>query len=282
MAPRRMKVAHIPFDSEFNKSKLNNIEHVKTITVNGVLKSTHEICQVLSEEAGPYEILKFFQQFARVRNALGWSDGPKLFYKFPEHLHGVYLDLWEDQVEDINTSTTASFDTELALFKAELLDGYTYGNQIAYLRALRKPGKMSPKTFLLKLKSANRLVKSLPGAPDDHAGFSDDELKRRFLEAMPNSWIDKFHDAGMSLEKTSLVDIKRYMELQNLKDPYVDKKDKEQNSLNDQNRSYNNQNGSNNRCGNRGGNHNHNRSGNGNGYNRNSNASGCSTRILTA
>jgi len=61
MAPRRVEVANIPFDSEFNESKLNYIKHSKTINVNGVHESTHETCQSLSEEAGPYEILKFFQ-----------------------------------------------------------------------------------------------------------------------------------------------------------------------------------------------------------------------------
>mmetsp|Transcript_3269 Transcript_3269/g.5018 ORF Transcript_3269/g.5018 Transcript_3269/m.5018 type:complete len:186 (-) Transcript_3269:558-1115(-) len=142
---------------------------------------------------------------------------------------------------------------------------------MAYLCSLRKPGKMSPNTFLLKLKAANRLVKSLPGAPDTNAGFSEEQLKRQFLKAMPNSWIDKFHDANMSLKKTSLVDIKWYMDRQNLKDPYANKKDKEQNCTNnDQNFSRNNQHGSNNRHGNCGGSSNR----DGNGNNRNSNANG--------
>ena len=266
-----MEVAHIPFDSEFDESNLHYIKHSKTVNIDGVLEVTHDKCQLLSENAGPYEILKFLQRFDRIRHALGWDDGPKLFNKFPEHLQGFHRDIWDDQVEGANTTTLESFNTELALFKNELLDGYNYGDQMAYLRVLRKPGKMTPNTYLLKLRAANRLVKSLPGAPDVNPGFDDEELKRRFLEAMPSSWAKNFHNADMTLEKCTLMDVKRYMDRQHLMDPFVDKKDNDANrSNNEQNRSRNNQHGSNNRRGNRGGNNS--RNNNRNGRNTNSDA----------
>jgi len=70
------------------------------------------------------------------------------------HLSGYHLDVWESVATGWN-ATVISLNQRLQDFKLELIEGYTYKDQLDYLRTVKKPGKMEPGQFLLKLQAAN-------------------------------------------------------------------------------------------------------------------------------
>ncbi len=184
----------------------------------------------LNEDASPYEILQFLSTFQRVRKAMGCTTGSKLYQKFPIHLHDYHLDVWE-LVSGDRTHTVAHFNAQLQGFKLELLRGYRYEEQMNYLRSLKKPGKMEPSQFLLKLRSANRMAIQLPDALEFDQGFSDLQLRRVFLAAMPSSWQDHLEDANLDVDNTTIEETRNYMDKQSNKDPFNPKnKDKGNNN----------------------------------------------------
>jgi hypothetical protein len=70
-------------------------------------------------------------------------------------------------------------------FKSQLLKDEDYDNQLDYIWELQKPCDMKPGTFLLYLRIQNSMVQELPGAPNADAGFSDMQLRRIYLHAIP-------------------------------------------------------------------------------------------------
>ena len=163
MANRRKKPV-IPFDFEPDYSiPMEYIRHqLRTRTENDE-DVVEEKLQRLHEEASPYEILQFFSAFQRVRSSMNWAEGPKLYQKFPLHLNDYHLEIWESLTNQ-RDRTTDNFNLQLQEFKAELLRGYKYEDQMNYLRSLKKPGKMEPSQFLLKLRATNRMATQLPDA----------------------------------------------------------------------------------------------------------------------
>jgi hypothetical protein len=79
---------------------------------------------------------------------------------------------------------------------------------------------MTPGTFLLYLRIQNSMVQELPGAPDTNAGFTDTQLRRIYLHAMPLPWQSKFEDADKAVADTSLNAMRTYFDKQHAKDPY--------------------------------------------------------------
>lgn len=79
---------------------------------------------------------------------------------------------------------------------------------------------MKPGTFLLYLQIQNSMVQELPGAPAIDAGFSDTQLRRTYLHAMPPAWQSKFEDAHKTVPDTSLNAMHAYFDKQHVKDPY--------------------------------------------------------------
>jgi hypothetical protein len=151
MSTRNKKAAVISFDLDHDDSKLEFVKHQRTTTdANDVRETTEERVPKLAEDASPYEILRFLSAFNRTKINLSWTTGPKLFQKFPMHLEGYHYDAWELITDGVNP-TVALFTTSIEEFKNELLEGYTYEDQMDYLRDLKKPGKLEPSTFLLKL-----------------------------------------------------------------------------------------------------------------------------------
>ncbi len=147
MANRRSNPV-IPFDYEPEKPKAGEfIKHQLRMQAQDNEDIIEDQIPKLSEEASPYEILQFLSIFQRVRRTMNWTTGPKLYQKFPVHLSGYHLDVWELPTND-RTATVANFNDQLQEFKSELLQGYTDEDQMDYLRTLKKPGNMGPSQFL--------------------------------------------------------------------------------------------------------------------------------------
>ena len=129
-----------------------------------------------------------------------------------------------------------------------------------YLRSLKKPGKMEPSQFLLKLGTANRMATQLPDAPDFEHGFTELQLKRVFLAAMPRAWQENFENANLTVHNTTVQDIRTYMDKQSAKDLFVPRnKSKDNNDRGESNdRNKQNRNNGNNNRNNRHGNNSHN------------------------
>jgi len=151
----RKAVPVIPFDFELDTTTLEYVKHqLKVRAQDGSEDTIEDKIPKLREDASPYEILHFLSTFQRVRHTMNWTTGTKLAQKFPMHLIGYHLDTWEVLMGNRN-ATVNNFELSLNEFKQELLEGYTYEDQIDYLRTLKKPGKMEPSQFLLKLQAAN-------------------------------------------------------------------------------------------------------------------------------
>ncbi len=112
---------------------------------------------------------------------MSWTTGLKLYQKFPMHLTGYHLDMWE-QLAAEQAATVDGFNETLQTFKTELLQGYMYEDQMDYLRSLKKPGKMEPSQFLPKLRAANRMATQLPDAPDLNTGSQTCSYEEYFLQ----------------------------------------------------------------------------------------------------
>ena len=120
---RNRRVPVIPFDAQYDESEIEYIKHERiTIDNNGEEEKVNERMPRLNEEAEPLEILRFLSAFARVREDLSWTNGPKLYQKFRMHLTGYHLELWDTTI-DGNNRTVATFNDVLKEFKTELLDG---------------------------------------------------------------------------------------------------------------------------------------------------------------
>jgi hypothetical protein len=134
--------------NDYDDSKIEFIKHQLTTKVENVTETVEEPVPKLSASATPSEILKFLNTFNRVRANLSWTTGPKLFQHFPMHIKGYHYDMWE-VITDSVTKNVSQFNKCLGEFKAELLEGYNYEDQMDYLRDIKKPSQMQPSKFLL-------------------------------------------------------------------------------------------------------------------------------------
>ena len=130
---RRRNVPVIPFEPDYDESKLEHIHHKRSVTdANDVRETISEQVPMLSEDASPHEILKFLTKFHKARTNLQWTTGPKLFQRFPMHLHTDHREIWDTIIADFN-ETVIHFNDSLSEFKQELLRGYKYEAQMDYL-----------------------------------------------------------------------------------------------------------------------------------------------------
>jgi len=162
MSSKNKRLAIIPFEADFDESKASFITHKRSMTQEGVTETVEEKIMKLHEEASPFEILKFLHSFRKARTAMAWLTAPKLFQKFPLHLDGYHLEMWESVLEAIQAKleedadlAVENFDDAITAFKEEVLQGYHYEDQMDYLRGLKKPGNMSPGKFLMKYCATN-------------------------------------------------------------------------------------------------------------------------------
>ena len=129
MANRRIKPV-IPFEYEpENPTAVEFIKHQLRTRAQDNEETIEERIPKLSEDSSPYDILQFLSVFQRVRRTMNWTTGPKLYQKFAVHLSTYHLDVWELLTEDRN-ATVANFNEQLQEFKAELLQGYSYEDQM--------------------------------------------------------------------------------------------------------------------------------------------------------
>ena len=110
---------------------------------NGVTEEIKEKIPKLSDEATPYHILCFFTAFTQVRCHINWTTGPLLYQSFYLHLEGVHLTTWEDIIDGTN-KTIQIFNAQYIAFKATLVEGYKYLNQMDYLQQIKKTKDQIP------------------------------------------------------------------------------------------------------------------------------------------
>jgi len=253
MAPtRRKKKAVIPFKPDYDETEIEYIKHRRSEYNNGITEEISERVPKLPSDATPYLILTFFSTFAHVRETMQWTTGVKLFQRFRIQLMTVHLETWLIQVNGVN-QTVANFDANLEEFKAQLLRGYKYHNQMDFLRTMKKPPEMSPSKFLLAFRASEGHARQLPDAPGVGAGFSDIERRRCLYNAMPIAWTEKFDDANMVIEDETIEDMRSYFDLQHEKDPFVSRNSNNSNSTNNNSNNNNNSGNRNNRSNQRSG-----------------------------
>ena len=254
----------IAFDDRIDDTLLLYINHSKK---QCNLDTKEEECMEerlikLSDNAEPYKIFHFFASFVNIYQNMAWTTGTKLFQKFPMHLLTQHCNTCDQCLKEVlhKVKTCGSSDSVLVLklFQETLLNGYEYKEQIDYLQSIKKPAKMDPGKFLLRLQVANTLVCQFPNAPKGvnvESGFNKAKMKRLYVKAMPKKWGDNFDDKNLRTTTMSLVTIKHYTTKQAVKDPFVVKDDKNKNLGNNlgNNSGYNAGNNLSGSCDNKGG-----------------------------
>ena len=112
---------------------------------------------------------------------------------------GYHLDMWELLRNNQNAAVN-NFDRTLTEFECEFLEAYNYEDQ---MECLKRPDKMEPSQFLLKLRAANRMAIEFPNVPEDKNGFLDLQL----LAAMPKAWQDNFENASVYIYNSTLQEL---------------------------------------------------------------------------
>ena len=183
--PRSNKRASIlPLKPDYEDGDIPKIKHSMTEEVNGIAEKTQLEIFKLTEDASSHHFLTFLHQFREAMTTLNWTTGPKLFAKFPLYLEGDFRVSW-DLLIDGKPRTVVSFNTRLTEFKNEQFTPDDNGNQMDYLREIKKPKEVKPKKCMQPLRSQNSMVKQQPGAPNTDAGFSDDEFKASTISLCP-------------------------------------------------------------------------------------------------
>jgi hypothetical protein len=96
------------------------------------------------------------------------------------------------------------------------------------------------------------MVQELPDAPAAGPGFTDNQLRRIVLHAMPVQWQSKFEDADKTVADTLLNAMSTYFDKQQANDPYKSQTDG-QNKTNKKQGNQDSQNNNNRNSGGRGG-----------------------------
>ncbi len=204
------KLCIIPLQTDFDESKIKTIKHKKTETINNVVDTITVEVPKLAEDATPLQFLYFIRQFRVAAAMMNWTDA-RLFQKFRMHLEGDFQETW-DAIANEYDQDNDGFAEALSDFKGEQFTPDDYDVQMEYIREIKKPKDVSPKKFLQLLRIQEKIVRELPGAPDNGAGFTDHELRRIYLCSMPKSWQNKFEDADKSVQSCTLGEMRNYFE----------------------------------------------------------------------
>ena len=269
MAPTK-KIPTIPLTPDYDESTIEYIKHRRSKTNNNVTEEISERVPILPDNATAYQTIRFFAAFSQTRRHMQWTTGPTLYQRFPLHLTDTLLAQWELQIDGINR-TVATFDQQFQAFKTALLQGYSYGNQVEFLRGAKKSVDQTPSQFLILLKTAEAHARMLPNAPANTPVFQDEERRRLFLKAMPSAWQEKFDDANLSVETETLNEMVIYFDKVQNNNPFVSKNDANNNGNNNSGNHNNNGNGRNGSGRNNGRNNNNRRNRNNNRNGRNNN-----------
>jgi hypothetical protein len=181
MAPtkKRIQAPVIPLKPDYDKASVEFVKHRRSEVQGGVTEEIQEQVPIIGDSSTPYQKLEMFNAFTKACRHLGWTTGPKLFQRFAMQLEGSHLVTWDEQIAGV-AATVANFDAHFITFKSTMLAGYRQGDQLDYLRSIRKPKDMSPGEFLLLFRASETHARSLPGAPADGVTFGDEERRRNF------------------------------------------------------------------------------------------------------
>jgi hypothetical protein len=237
----------IPLTPDYDESSIHRMKQSESREINGVKEKTTIEIPRLSSDAGTYELLTFIGEFNRAREIFNWTTGPKLFHQFGILLEGFHRQTWSEETQAVGTLTVQHFADALTAFKNQLLDAESYDKQMDSIRRLQKPRDMTPGTFLIHLRIQNSMVRELPGAPAAPAGgFTDIELRKIYLQAMPVNWQSTFQDANKTFINTTLNQMRIYFTKQHSKDPYdpaqsINLNDSDNESVDNQDDTYDNE-----------------------------------------
>ncbi|KAG7364414.1 hypothetical protein IV203_037616 [Nitzschia inconspicua] len=194
----------IPLKPDFSLSESRTVKFSISLPVagqEGAYEKTVVEVPKLTDDATPMQAFHFTREFFSACETMSWTTGAKRFEKVKQVLEGKHKDVLLTYMNAEASRSVDSFqdamDTILAEFFEETVD---YEDQMLYLRTgLKKPSTMSPKEFATLLEMANEYVKLIPGAPDDSAGLTPNEMCRVYLHAMPKHWQTNFTNAGKNV-----------------------------------------------------------------------------------
>jgi hypothetical protein len=218
MERSQVKVAVIPLKPDYDEAQVRRMKKSESRETNGIIEKITIEIPILSIDAGTYEFLTFIREFTRASEILGWTTGPKLCEHFETLLQGYHRQTWSEEANAVGTQTVQHFAEALTGFKSQLLENEDYDDQMDYIRQSIKPHEMNPGKFLGYLRMQNTMVQDLPGST---GGFTDIQLRRIFLHAMPAHWQSKFQDANKTSTDTTLNEMRTYFEKQHARDPYT-------------------------------------------------------------
>lgn len=136
-----------------------------------------------------------------------------LFRVFPRTLSNVLRPIWDVIVSDQDeiAESEDGFEEAIKEFIATHADSQDRHELVKQLRTAVKPMNLSVQAFYYRLLEINQMVVWLPGNVDR---LDDNQLKHVLHDAMPETWRDRFMNAGNSIDTSTLAQVLRYFRQQ--------------------------------------------------------------------
>ena len=142
-------------------------------------------------------------------------QGPSLYRAFPRTLSPVLQGVWQQIITDTPAGevaeTVAHFDNRIRELVAVHSTEEDQHDLLQQLRNARKPRELPVQTFFYRLRELNDCVPWLPGAA---VSLPANELRQAFYDAMPQTWKDRFQQAGNSNVTMPYAQMVRYFRQQ--------------------------------------------------------------------
>ena len=226
----------LPFEYDFDASKLTTIKHTSSTTDNaGSTTKTQVTIPELDVGASKMQVIYFVQRFNHARRIMAWTNGPVLFAKFPIHLVSTQDQEWWTTNSLLTNQTVAGFNDLVKNFIAFKLDNVdAYDQHLDFLEGIKKPINLSVAQFEALLSFHNTILPLLPGAPEDiaDARLNDRRYKKILFKAMPKQWQANFENADKEWSTATITEIVNYMSRQAKRDPPKSNKNGNNNSAN--------------------------------------------------
>lgn len=236
-----MNTPILPYNVVVDPSKLSKVKHSRTITIpaDGNQPETTEKTSVeipiVPLQANRQEFLYVIMSFRRAVTTMNWTTGPTLFDKFIQHLQGTDLQNWSIIIHGVNR-TVVNFWNCIEELKRRRFPEDAYDQHREAMLLWKKPRNASPQQHQTVMEFHNMLLAELPGAPNANPGLTELEKRRLFFHSMPESWQNKFIDANLTPNNTSLPEMADYFERQAAKDPYNPRNNQSNRNNNSNNR----------------------------------------------
>ena len=154
------------------------------------------------------EVRRKIQAVVNVDNHLG----PAFFRVFPRTLSTVLQSIWDVIVEADNPAEDEEgFNATLSTFIASNCTAEDRHELAQQLRHPQKPRELSVQTFYYRMLELNSYMAWMPGTDDE---LTDDQIRQSFYDGMPNSWRDKFINAGKVVSDLTVAEHTRYFRQQ--------------------------------------------------------------------